>query len=220
MYELKNIGLTYNIGNRAITIIEDFNLSIVKGEFIVLMGPSGSGKTTLLNMLAGFLSPSKGSIIFQGHDLYRLASNEVAVYRNQEIGMIHQFFNLIKEFSAIKNIMTPMLIRGEGANKAREKAEELLDKVKLLHRANHYPSELSGGEQQRVAIARALINNPKIILADEPTGNLDRQTSSEILEIMNELHKDGRTFIVATHDSAVAKIGTRTIDFDGTAVGA
>lgn len=219
MYELKNIGLAYRIGNREIPIIENLNLSIAEGEFVVLMGPSGSGKTTLLNMLAGFLSPSTGSIMFHGSDLYRMTSTDVAKYRNKEIGMIHQFFNLIQEFSAINNVMTPMLIRKKSIKEARLEAEKLLDKVKLLHRAAHYPSELSGGEQQRVAIARALINDPKVILADEPTGNLDRHTSEEILDIMRELNREGKTFVVATHDPAVAEIGTKVIDFSSISVG-
>lgn len=214
LYGLEKISLIYNLGKRQIPIISNFNLKIEEGEFLVLMGPSGSGKTTLLNMIAGFLSPSTGVLFYKNQNLYKLNNIKVATYRNRNLGMIHQFFNLIPEFTALYNIMTPILIKGDSKSDARQKAEILLDKVKLLHRAKHYPSELSGGEQQRVAIARALINNPEIILADEPTGNLDKQTSVEIMDLMSSLHREGKTFIVATHDEEVAKRGTRVIDFN------
>lgn len=180
LYELVQVNLEYIVYKKRIPIFQNLNLSIQEGEFLVLMGPSGSGKTSILNMIAGFLKPTSGSVYYKGMELYKMSSNVIANYRNKEIGMVHQFFNLLTDFNAIQNVMMPLLISGVRYSEALEKARAMLEKVGMLARANHYPSELSGGEQQRVAIARALINHPKIILADEPTGNLDRRNTESV----------------------------------------
>lgn len=213
IYELKNLELVYSFNNHKLAILSNLSLSINKGEFVALMGPSGSGKTTLLNILAGFLRPTSGTVLYKNKDLCLLDSEATALYRNNDIGIVHQFFNLIPEFNALYNVMTPLLIKGVSRGEAKEKAQQMLNKVNLLARANHYPSELSGGEQQRVAIARALINSPEVILADEPTGNLDKEATKQILSLFTQLHEEGNTLIVATHDPIVSQYATRMIDF-------
>lgn len=212
LYELVEVNLEYIVYKKRIPILQNLNLSIQEGEFLVLMGPSGSGKTSILNMIAGFLKPTSGSIYYKGMDLYKMSSDVIANYRNKEIGMVHQFFNLLTDFNAIQNVMMPLLISGVRYSEALEKARAMLEKVGMLARANHYPSELSGGEQQRVAIARALINHPKIILADEPTGNLDRRNTEEIVAMLQDIHKSGKTIVVATHDPFVAEKGQRILE--------
>lgn len=212
LYELVQVNLEYIVYKKRIPILQNLNLSIQEGEFLVLMGPSGSGKTSILNMIAGFLKPTSGGVYYKGMDLYKMSSDVIANYRNKEIGMVHQFFNLLTDFNAIQNVMMPLLISGVRYSEALEKARAMLEKVGMLARANHYPSELSGGEQQRVAIARALINHPKIILADEPTGNLDRRNTEEIVAMLQDIHKSGKTIVVATHDPFVAEKGQRILE--------
>lgn len=212
LYELVQVNLEYIVYKKRVPILQNLNLSIQEGEFLVLIGPSGSGKTSILNIIAGFLKPTSGSVYYKGIDLYKMSSDVIANYRNKEIGMVHQFFNLLTDFNAIQNVMMPLLISGVRYSEALEKARAMLEKVGMLARANHYPSELSGGEQQRVAIARALINHPKIILADEPTGNLDRRNTEEIVAMLQDIHKSGKTIVVATHDPFVAEKGQRILE--------
>lgn len=212
LYQFENVSLDYLINKRSIRILSDFNLMVETGEFLALMGPSGSGKTSILNMMAGFLRPISGRIQYVDSDLYRLDSKTIADYRNREIGMVHQFFNLIPDFTAIQNVMAPLLISGERTKTARDTAEAMLEKVGMLSRAAHYPSELSGGEQQRIAIARALIKEPKVILADEPTGNLDYATSREIMALFANIHKTGTSIVVVTHDPSFTDHVSRVID--------
>jgi len=213
IYKVKNLQLVYSFNGRKIPVINNFSLEVKQGEFLALLGPSGSGKTSLINILAGFLRPTNGLVFYRDKNLTHLDTEAIAFYRNSEIGIVHQFFNLIPEFNALYNVMTPLLIKGVSLEKAKNKAQEMLEKVNLLHRAYHYPSSLSGGEQQRVAIARALINNPKVILADEPTGNLDKETSKQIFTLFKQLHQEGNTLIVATHDLVIKQYSTREVCF-------
>ncbi|MBE0446648.1 MAG: ABC transporter ATP-binding protein [Actinobacteria bacterium] len=162
--------------------------------------------------MAGFLAPTSGKVFYGSSNLYELSSVNIAKYRNREIGIVHQFFNLISDFNAIQNVMTPLLVSGKKRREAIEIAEMMLEKVGVLSRAKHYSSELSGGEQQRVAIARALVNKPKVVLADEPTGNLDNRNSQEIIDIFCDIHKQGNTIVLVTHDPMIAERADRSID--------
>jgi putative ABC transport system ATP-binding protein len=213
LIRFENVSLTYELKKRTIPLLVNFNLEIEEGSFLVLMGPSGLGKTTILNIMAGFLLPSQGKVYFRGVEMSKMSPKEKAAFRNGEIGLVHQFFNLLPCFTALQNVSIPLLIAGLKHNEALQKAEEFLEKVGILARANHYPSELSGGEQQRVAIARALVNQPKVIIADEPTGNLDQAATGEIMDLLCEIHgAEKATLVIATHDPLVAKRGTRVID--------
>lgn len=215
LYQMTDVSVQYRVGERRVDVLRDFSLTVNDGDFITITGPSGRGKTTVLNVLAGFLPPTGGSVLWRGDDLYAQSDEQAARYRNTQIGMVHQFFNLIPELNAIQNVMAPALIGGAGRHEARDRAEAMLDRVGVLGRGEHLPSEMSGGEQQRIAIARALMNNPRVVLADEPTGNLDGTTAAEIVALMSRLHsEDGTTMVLVTHDPAVASAGTRTIQMD------
>lgn len=211
LVEIKDLTLTYKTKTERVDVFENFNLEIFKGEFLVILGPSGAGKSTLLNLIAGFLKPTSGEIIINNKDISKMNESDICAFRNKNIGYIFQFFNLIQEFTAKQNIEVPMLISKE--KDYAEKVNEIIVKMGLEKRQNHYPEEMSGGEQQRVAIARALINNPELVLADEPTGNLDYKNTKNILEVLQQIYKDGKTIVVVTHDRDIAKLATRVIDF-------
>jgi putative ABC transport system ATP-binding protein len=204
MIELTNINKTYQMGLLNITVLSDVCLNVQSGEFIAIMGPSGSGKSTLMNILGCLDRPTSGVYRFENREISTLSDNELASVRNVKIGFVFQTFNLLPRFSALKNVEIPMIYAGIPARKRKERGAPLLEKVGLGDRMQHKPMELSGGQQQRVAIARALMNNPSLLLADEPTGNLDSHSGKEILNILTDLNRQGVTIIIVTHDKDVA----------------
>jgi putative ABC transport system ATP-binding protein len=208
---LDNICKTYRMGSAVINAVCDASLTINKGEFVAIVGPSGSGKSTMMNMVGALDLASKGEIFLDGIDIEHLAESSLAQIRGKRIGFIFQTFNLIPTLNALENVALPMLFQGVSRVKRIEKARLLLKEVKLEKRMYHLPNELSGGERQRVAIARALANDPEVILADEPTGNLDSKTGEEILNMFIELNKKGKTIIMITHDNNLAKRAQRII---------
>jgi putative ABC transport system ATP-binding protein len=216
-----DLSKTYMSGGRPLEVLKDVDLTIEPGEFMAIMGPSGSGKSTLLNMIGALDRPTKGKVFINGIDLSKLNDNMLEDLRNREIGFIFQFFNLIPRMDAQGNVELPMAIRGVSRSKRTERAKELLKLVGLAERADHKPSQLSGGEQQRVAIARALANEPHLILADELTGNLDSTTGAEIMNLLKRLNKEeGKTFILITHDPQVGQSTDRLVQLrDGEIVG-
>jgi len=219
--ETANLTKTYMQGGRPLEVLKGINLVVEQGEFMAIMGPSGSGKSTLLNMVGALDRPTSGKVFINGVDLNKLNDNEVAELRNREIGFIFQFFNLIPRMDARSNVELPMAIAGVPRGQRHRRAIELLDLVGLADRADHKPSQLSGGEQQRVAIARALANEPNLILADEVTGNLDTKTGGEIMHLLRMLNKDeGKTFVLITHDPNVGQNTDRLVQLrDGLIVG-
>jgi len=209
LIETQSVVRTYQVGAQSIEVLKGVNLTITSGERTFLCGPSGAGKTTLLYTLAGLEAPNKGSVIVEGEDLYTLSSKEQSKLRNQKIGYIFQNFFLLPELTAIENVALSATIAGKSNP---ERAATLLEKVGLAHRADHLPTELSGGEQQRVAVARSLMNSPKILFADEPTGNLDTKNGATIMRLLMELSEEnGTSLVVVTHDSEIAKMGDRQI---------
>lgn len=207
--ETRNLHRGYHIGNKSIEVLKGINLSIHKGEKVFLCGPSGAGKTTLLYTLAGLETPENGSVYIAGSDLYAMSRNQQAHFRNREIGYIFQNYHLLPELTALENVAIPGAISGLNTTSA---AMQALERVGLADRADHLPSELSGGEQQRVAIARAIVNHPKVLFADEPTGNLDSHNSREIMRILLELANEQQvTLVVVTHDQELAKAGDRIL---------
>ncbi len=219
--ETVDLCKTYMSGGRPLDVLKNVNLTIDPGEFMAVMGPSGSGKSTLLNMIGALDRPTEGKVFLNGVDLSKLNDNKLADLRNKEIGFIFQFFNLIPRMDAQGNVELPMAIRGLSRLKRTERALELLELVGLAERADHKPSQLSGGEQQRVAIARALANEPNLILADELTGNLDSTTGAAIMNLLKKLNQEeGKTFILITHDPAVGQSTDRLVQIiDGEIVG-
>ncbi len=212
--ETKNLTKTYMSGGRPLHVLKGVDLKVEHGEFMAIMGPSGSGKSTLLNMIGALDRPTSGDVFINGININTLNDNQVADLRNREVGFIFQFFNLIPRMDAQGNIELPMAIAGKSRSERHKRAKELLELVGLSDRADHKPSQLSGGEQQRVAIARALANEPNILLADELTGNLDSRTGEEIMHLLRNLNKEeGKTFILITHDPAVAQQTDRLISF-------
>lgn len=207
--ELKHVKKKYTLGEVEIEVLKGVNLRVDEGEFVSIMGPSGSGKSTMLHLLGALDKPSEGSVHIDGTDITSMNDNQLASIRGKKIGFIFQSFNLVPRLSSLENVMLPMWFADTGGRK--EKAEKLLEKVGLSHRKNNLPSQLSGGERQRVAIARSLANDPKIIVADEPTGNLDSKRGSEILDILTEIHEEGGTLIIVTHDTRIAKKAERRI---------
>ncbi|MFB0525093.1 MAG: ABC transporter ATP-binding protein [Phycisphaerae bacterium] len=202
---------SYQLGIVELQVLRDINLTIKSGEYVAIMGPSGSGKSTILNLLGCLDRPTSGSYSLGGQDVSALDDDELSMIRGARIGFIFQSYNLIQQLNVIENIEVPMYYQGYTERESIERAKELATMVGLGDRVTHRPSELSGGEQQRVAIARALANNPVIILADEPTGNLDSESGAEILNILTDLHKQGRTLIIVTHDDYVAQQAQRVI---------
>jgi len=212
--ETVDVTKTYMSGGRPLEVLKGINLRVEQGEFMAIMGPSGSGKSTLLNMIGALDRPTSGKVFINGTDLSKLNDNQIADVRNTEIGFIFQFFNLIPRMDAQKNIELPMAIKGISRGQRKKRALNLLDLVGLGDRADHKPSQLSGGEQQRVAIARALANEPNILLADELTGNLDSKTGEEIMILLRQLNEEeGKTFILITHDPQVAQNTDRLVSF-------
>jgi putative ABC transport system ATP-binding protein len=208
---IKDIGRKYVIGSEIIHAIKSVTLTINKGEFVALMGPSGSGKSTLMNILGCLDTPTKGEYILNGINVSHMTDNDLAEVRNNEIGFVFQTFNLLPRNSALDNVALPLVYAGINKEKRNERARKALDNVGLGNRTDHRPNELSGGQRQRVAVARALINDPSIILADEPTGNLDTKTSIEIMGLMEDIHAKGNTIILVTHEEDIAKHAHRIV---------
>ena len=211
LIQITDICKVYNPGENEVRALDHVSLNIDKGEYVAIIGQSGSGKSTLMNMLGCLDVPSSGTYILNGTDVSSLSDDELSDIRNQEIGFIFQGFNLIPSFTAIENVELPLLYRGVSRSKRHELAIQALEKVGLGARMTHKPSEMSGGQQQRVAIARAIAQAPPVILADEPTGNLDSASSKEIIEILKKLHAEGRTVILITHDNEIAAQAKRVI---------
>ncbi len=209
--ELEKIEKTYPIGDSEVAVLKGIDLEIEEGEFVALMGPSGSGKSTLMNIIGCLDRPTRGRFLLLGRDVGRTSDEELARVRRQELGFIFQTFNLIGRISVLKNVEVPMILSEVSREKRRERALELLGSVGLAHRVHFSPLMISGGERQRVAIARALANDPKIIIADEPTGNLDLKSSQEVMGIMKELHDEGRTIIMVTHNPEITANCDRVI---------
>jgi len=209
--ELKSISKHYVMGQHVIKAVDALDLSIDYNEYVVFIGASGSGKSTLMNIIGCLDTPTSGRYVLNQQDVSGLNENQLADIRNQEIGFIFQSFNLLPRASALKNVMQPLIYRGLSLADRRAEADRVLDRVGLADRSHHLPNQLSGGQRQRVAIARALVTNPSILLADEPTGNLDSQTSVEILALFDELHDDGQTIVLVTHEPEVAQHGERIV---------
>lgn len=209
--QLENIKKSYYLGKQELPVLKGISLDIFKNEYVALMGPSGSGKSTLMNILGCLDSPTGGRYILNGQDVSRMADDDLAEVRNKEIGFVFQQFNLLPRLTAEENVALPLIYSGISKKQRIERAEAVLEKVKLTDRMHHKPNELSGGQCQRVAIARALINNPAIILADEPTGNLDSKTSYEIMDILGKIHTDGNTVILVTHEEDISNFAHRVI---------
>lgn len=208
---LENIGKTYFTGNLSVEVLRELTFEISKGEYIALMGPSGSGKSTLMNILGCLDSPTVGNYILDGKRVSEANDEELADIRNEKIGFIFQTFNLLPKYTALDNVALPLIYAGIEKSERLERAKTVLNKVGLGDRMHHKPNELSGGQRQRVAIARALVNNPAILLADEPTGNLDSTTTLEILDLFDELHQAGNTIIMVTHEDEVGERAEKII---------
>lgn len=209
--QLENIKKSYYLGKQELPVLKGISLDIFKNEYVALMGPSGSGKSTLMNILGCLDSPTGGRYILNGQDVSRMEDDALAEVRNKEIGFVFQQFNLLPRLTAEENVALPLIYSGISKKQRKERAEAVLEKVKLTDRMHHKPNELSGGQCQRVAIARALINNPAIILADEPTGNLDSKTSYEIMDILGKIHTEGNTVILVTHEEDISNFAHRVI---------
>ncbi|OGI15688.1 macrolide ABC transporter ATP-binding protein [Candidatus Micrarchaeota archaeon RBG_16_49_10] len=220
---IKTEGLTkiYNQGEEnEVDAVKDINLAVKKGDFVSIIGPSGSGKSTLLHLLGCLDRPTSGKVFIDGIDSYALSDNDLARIRREKIGFVFQKFNLIPLLTAVENVEMPLILKGVGKEKARIKAMEILKVIGLADRANHKPGQLSGGQQQRVAIARSLANDPQIILADEPTGNLDTKTGAEIIKLLKDLNKKGITLVIITHDISISRLAHKQINLkDGKVVG-
>lgn len=211
LIDIKNIRKEYIMGSQLIAALKDVSLSIEKNEYVALMGPSGSGKSTIMNILGCLDTPTSGTYVLNGTNVSLMTDDELARVRNKEIGFVFQTFNLLPRLSALENVALPMIYAGMAKAERNAKAEQVMDMVGLKDRMHHKPNELSGGQRQRVAIARALVNNPSIILADEPTGNLDTKTSYEIMNIFQEINANGNTVILVTHEEDIAKHARRII---------
>ena len=211
LIQTHDIWKTYVMGGEEIHALRGVTISIERGEYLAIMGPSGSGKSTLMNLIGCLDTPSRGSYLLNNHEVARMNDNELARIRNEEIGFVFQTFNLLPRATALHNVELPLVYAGVPAKARLERAKAALDKVELGSRMTHRPNELSGGQRQRVAIARALVNNPSILLADEPTGNLDSKTGAEIMALFERLHKAGNTIVLVTHEPDVAAFAYRTI---------
>lgn len=211
LIQLNNIIKSYQNGDQELNVLKGIDLTVYEGEFLAIMGPSGSGKSTLMNIIGLLDRPTSGDYSLNGKQVEELKEKELARVRNEEIGFVFQQFFLLSKLSALQNVELPLIYAGVGASKRRQLAKQFLEKVELSERMKHLPSELSGGQKQRVAIARALANNPSIILADEPTGALDTKTSIQIMDLLTELNREGKTIVMVTHEPEVADFATRKI---------
>lgn len=209
--ETSEIAKIYQMGNQTVNALQSITIKINRGEYVAFMGPSGSGKSTLMNIVGCLDTPTSGTYILNNHDVSHLTENDLADIRNKEIGFVFQTFNLLPRATALENVALPLIYAGYGKQERNEKALATLESVNLADRAHHKPNELSGGQRQRVAIARALVNDPSIILADEPTGNLDSKTSYDIMDIFHKLHDNGNTIIMVTHEDDIAHYAHRII---------
>jgi putative ABC transport system ATP-binding protein len=211
LIETQDLWKTYTMGDEEIHALRGVSIQIDKGEYVAIMGPSGSGKSTLMNLIGCLDTPSKGTYLLNGKEVSTMNDNELARIRNEEIGFVFQTFNLLPRATALHNVELPLVYAGISSKERLERARQALDKVELGQRMNHKPNELSGGQRQRVAIARALVNNPSILLADEPTGNLDSKTGVEIMALFERLHSAGNTIVLVTHEADVAAHAKRQI---------
>lgn len=210
--EVKNVSKIYQMDGISVNALKNINLAIKKGEFVALMGPSGSGKSTLMHLIGALDTPTSGEVLIEGKNISHVSETKLAQIRNQKVGFVFQQFNLLPKISAVHNVEIPLIYAGMANNKKRQKmAVAMLKKLGLGKRLKNHPNQLSGGQQQRVAIARALINKPSIILADEPTGNLDSKTGTQILKIIKNLHQEGNTIVMVTHEKYLAKQAKRQI---------
>ena len=211
LIQISNIKRDFVLGNEIVYVLKGIDLQINKGEYVALMGPSGSGKSTLMNLLGCLDTPTSGSYILNGKDVSQMHDDELAEIRNKEIGFVFQTFNLLPRTTALDNVALPMVYAGYPKSERNKRATEVLTQVNLSDRMDHQPNQLSGGQRQRVAIARALVNSPSIILADEPTGNLDSKTSVEIMKLFGDIHAQGNTVILVTHEEEIAAYAHRVI---------
>lgn len=208
---LTDIRKSYYMGRMELPVLKGISLDILKNEYVALMGPSGSGKSTLMNIIGCLDTPTDGKYILNGHDVSEMVDNQLAEIRNKEIGFVFQQFNLLPRLTALENVALPLVYAGMSKKLRTEKAKNVMELVSLTDRSHHRPNELSGGQCQRVAIARALVNNPSLILADEPTGNLDSSTSNEIMEIFGKIHAAGNTIVLVTHENDIANHARRIV---------
>lgn len=211
LIELKKINKEYKMGHNILKVLKDVDLKIYEGEFVAILGPSGSGKSTLMNILGCIDKPTSGEYLFNSEDITYLDEFKLSKFRNETIGFIFQKFNLLPKYSTLENVQIPLLIRGQTRKESKDKALEQLDEVGLKDRVKHKPIELSGGQQQRVAVARALVTHPKLLLADEPTGNLDSNSEEDIINLFKKLNEQGHTIIMITHSKEVASVAKRVI---------
>lgn len=211
MFELKNVTKTYERRGQIVNALNETSLTIGDNEFIALVGPSGSGKTTMLSLLGGMMAPTSGDVLFRGESLYDMSLAERTNLRLKSLGFVFQSFNLVSWLSAIENVQVPLSLAGESASVQQERAAELLDRVGLSDRMHHLPSELSQGQQQRVALARTLANDPQVILADEPTGNLDPDSREQVMNLLSEFQSEGRSIVMVTHDQFAAEYAERSL---------
>lgn len=211
LIDLKNVSKSYRNGDQELQVLKDVHLEVEEGEFVAIMGPSGSGKSTLMNIIGMLDRPTSGEYYLEGKEVAKLSEKKLAKVRNQQIGFVFQQFFLLSKLNALQNVELPLIYAGVSQSKRKALAEQYLKKVELETRMHHLPSELSGGQKQRVAIARALVNHPSIILADEPTGALDTKTGEQIMELLTELNREGKTIIMVTHEPEIAAFAKRQI---------
>lgn len=209
--KISDLYKIYDLGSQQVRALDGVSLSIYENDYVAIMGPSGSGKSTMMNILGCLDTPTKGTYVLNSVDVSKMYDSQLAEVRNKEIGFVFQSFNLLPRYSSLDNVALPLIYSGIAKNERNERAKEALGKVNLLDRMEHKPSELSGGQRQRVAIARAIVNNPTIILADEPTGNLDTKTSVEIMKIFEQIYREGNTIILVTHEEDISKFTRRIV---------
>ncbi len=211
MIQARNLTKIYGRGDIAVQALRGVDLEVKQGEFVAIQGPSGCGKSTLLNIISCLETPTEGKVLIDGTDVSKLSEDKLADIRKDKIGFVFQSYNLIPTMTALENVMLPMQFAGKPDGEILERARMLLELVGMSHRAAHKPAELSGGEQQRVAVARAICNDPPLIIGDEPTGNLDSKTGASVMELLLKLHAEGRTIVIVTHDSTVAKMADKVL---------